>query len=92
MRPTGITVTAWLWIATGGLMILSGAMAAIGYFAMGQIGPPPELPAGMPPGFAVMTTIFRHFGVLILLQSIVAGWRSGGFRPAQAQGLGQDRD
>ena len=71
-RPTGITITAWLWIAMGGLMILSAVMGGFAYTTIGRMGPllPPS--TEMPAGFSVMNSIFRYFGVLLLLQGIVA--------------------
>lgn len=71
-RPTGITITGWLWIATGGLMTLSGVMAGFAYSTMGRMGPPPTVPADMPSGFVVMNSIFQYFGLLIVVQLIVA--------------------
>lgn len=71
-RPTGITITAWLWIVTGGLMIFSAVMAGFAYTMMGDMGPPPSTSSEMPAEFAVMSSIFRYFGVLLLLQGIVA--------------------
>jgi hypothetical protein len=71
-RPTGITITAWLWIAMGGLMILGAVMGGFAYTMMGKMGPPPQPSTEMPSGFAVMYSISQYFGVLLLLQSIVA--------------------
>jgi hypothetical protein len=71
-RPTGITITAWLWIAMGGLMILSAVMSGFAYNMMGKMGAPPPPSVEMPAGFALMNSVFQNFGVLLLLQGIVA--------------------
>ena len=72
-RPTGITITAWLWIVMGGLMIFSAVMGGVTYAMMGNMSLPPSSSTEMPAGFAVMMNfIFQYFGVLLLLQGIVA--------------------
>jgi hypothetical protein len=71
-RPTGITITAWLWIVMGGLMILSALMGGFAYTTIGKMRPllPPS--TDMPAGSSVMNSIFQYFGLLLLLQGIVA--------------------
>lgn len=71
-RPTGITITAWLWIVMGGLMIFSAVMGGFAYTMMGNMSPPPSSSSKMPAEFAVMNSIFQYFGVLLLLQGIAA--------------------
>lgn len=71
-RPTGITITAWLWIATGGLMIFSGVMAGFAYAVAGLMGQPPTEPADIPSELMLMNIIFRYFGVFVVVQLIVA--------------------
>ena len=71
-RPTGVTITAWLWIVMGGLMILSALMGGFAYTMIGNMGPLPPPSSDMPAGSAVMGYFFRYFGVLLLLQGIVA--------------------
>lgn len=67
--PSGLKLTAWLWIASGILMAFSGAMAALVYVLMGQLPPPND---GMPGGVRALITLFRHFDALIVLQLAVA--------------------
>lgn len=69
-RPTGITVTAWVWIGGGVLMLLSAAMAGLSYSMSVHMGPPDA--KGFPPEFALMNLLFRNFAVLIVLQCVVA--------------------
>lgn len=71
-RPTGITITAWLWIVMGGLMIFSAVMGGFAYTLMGTMGPTSSSSTEKLAGFAVMNSIFQYFGVLLLLQGIVA--------------------
>lgn len=71
-RPTGITITAWLWIVMGSLMIFSAVMGGFAYTMMGNMSLPPSSSSEMPAGFAVMNSIFQYFGVLLLLQGTVA--------------------
>jgi len=67
--PSGLKITAWLWIAAGVLMGFSGAMAAFLYFLMGQIPPPSD---DMPGGIKLLVRLLRHFDALIVLQLAVA--------------------
>ena len=71
-RPTGLTITAWLWIVMGVLMLFSGLMGAIAYFTIGHMGPLPEAPPDAPAVFGVMTSLFEYFGLLVLAQAAVA--------------------
>lgn len=71
-RPTGITITAWLWIVSGGLMALSGLMAGLAFSFMRQMGPPPTVPADADPGFQILAVIFDHFEILLALQMVAA--------------------
>ena len=71
-RPTGITVTAWLWIAAGLLMLFSGAMGAIVYSTMGQTERPVVLNPDLAPEFAFMNFVFQYFGYLLALQAAAA--------------------
>lgn len=71
-RPTGITVTAWLWIVTGGFTVFGGLLGGFAYSMMGQMGQPPAFPSDMPGGFVLMTAAFQYFGVLLVLQTVVA--------------------
>lgn len=71
-RPTGITITAWLWIVMGILMVPTGLMGGFAYSTMQHMGPPPTVPPDMPPGFALMTGMFRYFGFLLIAQTVVA--------------------
>jgi hypothetical protein len=72
-RPVGIAIAAGLWIAMGALMILGAVMGGFAYFMMNVMGPPlPPPSANMPPAFAMMESIFQYFGVLIVLQFILA--------------------
>lgn len=38
-RPTGITITAWLWIVMGGLMIMGSLMGGFAYMMISKAGP-----------------------------------------------------
>lgn len=69
-RPTGITITAWLWIVMGGLMMFSAVMGGVAYSMMGEMGAPPS--TEMPPEFALMNSVFQNFGALLLIQGCVA--------------------
>jgi hypothetical protein len=71
-RPTGVTVTAWLWIVMGGFMVFSAIMGGFAYMMMRQMGAPPAIPPGMPAGLEMMNAVFRHFGALLAVQAIVA--------------------
>jgi hypothetical protein len=71
-RPTGITVTAWVWIVTGVLMLLASVMGGFAYTMMRELGLPPGMPHDLPAEFALMGVLHRHFGVLLAVQAIVS--------------------
>lgn len=70
-RPTGLTITAWVWIALGVFMILAAVMGGLAYSTMRQMEPGIPGP-GMPREFALMTFVFQNFGVLLVLQFAIA--------------------
>ena len=70
-RPTGVSVIAWGWIITGGLMGFSGVMALLALSFM-PILIQPELESQMPAGFGPMMSMFRYFTLLVLVQLAVA--------------------
>ena len=63
--PGVLRIIAWLWIVAGGLMALSGFMALLALSAMPQMPEPP-------PEFGLMALPFRHIGVLMAAQFVVA--------------------
>lgn len=67
--PSGLKITAWLWIATGVLLAFSGAMMVFVYVLMGQIPPPTD---GMPDGFRALVMVFRHYDAMIVMLLAVA--------------------
>ncbi len=71
-RPTGVSVIAWGWIITGGLMGFSGVMALLALSFMPAILSQPELESQMPAGFWPMMSMFRYFTLLVLVQLAVA--------------------
>jgi hypothetical protein len=76
-RPTGITVTAWLWIVGGGFMALGGLMGGLAYSTLREMGLPPAVLPDMPAGYAVMNAVFQHFGLLLVIQTAVAALAIG---------------
>jgi TRAP-type C4-dicarboxylate transport system permease small subunit len=70
-RPTGITITAWLWIVMGVLMALSGLMGVFAYSMMQQMGSPP-MPSDAPAGYVPMNKMFQYFGALLVAQTVAA--------------------
>ena len=71
-RPTGITITAWLWIVVGALMLFSAVMGGFAYSMMQQAGKPGMPGGGFPPEFAMMNLLFRNFGAVLAVQCAVA--------------------
>ena len=71
-RPTGLTVTAWLWIVMGGFMAFSAVMGGFAFAMMREMGAPPALPPDMPAGLEMMNVMFRHFGAFLAVQAIAA--------------------
>ncbi len=61
-RPTGITITAWLWIVMGGFA----------YMMISKAGPLPPASGDMPADFKTISYLFQYFGVFILLQGVFA--------------------
>lgn len=73
-RPAGVTVIAWLWIATGGFMLVSGLGAifaaprvgsADGGFVMSLVTAPDSSALGM---------FFRHLIPFAVLQSLIGAF------------------
>lgn len=71
-RPTAVSVIAWTWIITGGFAVFSGIMSLLMFTAMPTLQS--ELPhaPGMPQGIALMTSMFRYFGLLVVVQLVLA--------------------
>ena len=67
-RPTGITIIAWLWIATGVLMGLSAAMGGLAYSIMQDA---PKLDSNLPSEFGLLGFVLENIGLLIALQCVV---------------------
>lgn len=68
-RPTGITITGWLWVVIGAFMLFSALMGGLGYSMMRQPG---IHGADLPREFALMDFVFQNFGVLVAVQSVIA--------------------
>lgn len=71
-RPTGVTVTAWLWIVSGALMAVSGLMGAFAYSALQRVETYPGFPANASSGLGVATTMLEYFDLLLVAQTMVA--------------------
>jgi hypothetical protein len=69
-RPTGITITAWLWIVIGALMLLSSVMAGFAYSTMRSMNMPP--PSEVESGFAAMDFFFRNFLLVLGAQGVLS--------------------
>jgi len=68
-RPTGITVTGWVWVVIGAFMLFSALMGGLGYLMMRQPG---MQGADLLREFALMNLVFQNFGVLVAVQCVIA--------------------
>ncbi len=71
-RPTGVTITAWLWIVVGAFMIFSAVMGGLAYSVMRQLDKPGVTGGNVPPGFELMNFMFQNFGAVLAVQCVVA--------------------
>jgi hypothetical protein len=72
-RPTAVTVIGWIFIAGAILMILSGGMGFAAFSFMKQMGVErPPIPEQAPFQFSVMEVIFQHFGLIAMVQVVLA--------------------
>jgi len=71
-RPTGIKITAWLWIVAGAFMIFSAVMGGFAYSMMRQMDKP-GIPGGeAPAGFGLMNLMFQNVGAVLAVQCVIA--------------------
>jgi hypothetical protein len=71
-RPTGITITASLWIVVGVFMLFSAVMGGLLYWIMRPMDMPGMQAGELPPEFIIMNRVFQNFGVFVGIQCIVA--------------------
>ena len=76
--PPGIALIGWLWIITGGLMILSGAAGVFGYAMMRSMGGAPETTGDALPQMQLMTWMYDYFWIALAGQLVVAAVSIGG--------------
>ena len=65
VRPAGIAAIAWLWIAGGILLLISGLLTWAVLTLFGSALPALIAPGGVPAGIELMNALLSHVGVLV---------------------------
>lgn len=73
-RPAGVTVIAWLWIATGGFMLVSGLAAIFAAPQMDSADGGLVMSLVTAPDSSVLGVFFRHLIPFAVLQSLVGAF------------------
>lgn len=73
-RPAGVTVIAWLWIATGGFMLVSGLAAIFAAPRVGSADGGFVMSLVTAPDSSVLGMFFRHLIPFAVLQSLVGAF------------------